>query len=129
MAVYQLIVEVHCQLPDWLLDPATAETTFPDSTCGSTPMYRLYINDEMLIDRSWIWGNNKFIRENLVVEMPELTSDNRLIIVAVRSRTAPTVRFSLKNFTWRKSYEWETFQFGNLRGFEILDATSINFGT
>lgn len=34
---------------------------------GLAPIYRLYVNDELFAERTWIWNHNK-LEENLQVE-------------------------------------------------------------
>ena len=37
-------------------------------------LYRLYIDNDLLIERQWLWGNSCYIRENIAIE----TQDNAL---------------------------------------------------
>jgi hypothetical protein len=51
-----LDVEVHCLQPRWVADEHSK--------------YRLYINDELLTERDWIWAQDIYIHENMLVEVP-----------------------------------------------------------
>ena len=35
---------------------------------GNKPRYRLYVNDELFVERTYIWTDNKYLRENLQIE-------------------------------------------------------------
>lgn len=48
-------VEVHCLQPSW----ANVEK------CA----YRLYLNDELMTERTWIWDINTFIDEQMIVDV------------------------------------------------------------
>jgi hypothetical protein len=34
------------------------------------PQYRLYVNDDLITERKWIWDINTIIEENLTVDLP-----------------------------------------------------------
>ena len=52
-----LTVEVHCQRPLWgIINPISK---FTDSR------YRIYIDNNLITERSWIWDNNIFLCENM----------------------------------------------------------------
>ena len=38
-------------------------------TTHSAPVYRLYVNDELFAERSWLWDNS-YIRELLQIQAP-----------------------------------------------------------
>ena len=48
-------VEVHCLQPRW----ADVEK------CS----YRLYLNDELMTERTWVWDINTWIEEQMLVEV------------------------------------------------------------
>ena len=37
---------------------------------GQEPRYRLYVNDELFTERTYIWQGTEYLRENLQVEAP-----------------------------------------------------------
>lgn len=52
-----LDVEVHCLQPGWVEHEKSK--------------YRLYLNDELLTERDWIWSQDTYIQENMIVEVPK----------------------------------------------------------
>ena len=48
-------VQVHCLKPSWVV--------------AEKHRYRLYINDDMLTERSWIWDINTVIAEDIWVNL------------------------------------------------------------
>lgn len=48
-------VEVHCLQPRWVADEHSK--------------YRLYFNDELLTERDWIWSQDIYINENMIVDV------------------------------------------------------------
>ena len=61
MAEYRLSVEVHCTRPNWVFDPVNKDF--------SASHYRLYLNNELLIERTWVWENSNFIKEDMKVSV------------------------------------------------------------
>lgn len=35
---------------------------------GDDPAYRVYVNDELFSDRTWIWGRNSYLNQTLQIE-------------------------------------------------------------
>lgn len=33
------------------------------------PAYRIYVDDDLLTERSYIWGPNQFVKENIIVNI------------------------------------------------------------
>jgi len=52
-----ITVEVHCQQPLWAINHR--EDRYRDSK------YRLYIDNDLITERSWLWNNSTFLQENL----------------------------------------------------------------
>jgi hypothetical protein len=46
-------------------------------TTHSTPVYRLYVNDELFAERSWLW-NNAYLKELLQIQAPAGTYQIKL---------------------------------------------------
>lgn len=58
MDACNLQVEIHCRIPGWVSDPHNANYR--------TNIYRLYLNNDLLTERSWIWNQEKvFINEDI----------------------------------------------------------------
>ena len=55
-----LIFEVHCQRPPWGI--STPISKFTDSR------YRIYVNDDIITERSWVWDNNIFLKESVWIK-------------------------------------------------------------
>jgi len=52
-----IIVEVHCVRPPWA--ELHRDEKYRDSR------YRLFIDDDLITERTWIWNNSTFLQENL----------------------------------------------------------------
>ena len=52
-----ITVEVHCTRPPW--GQHNSISMFNDSR------YRIYINNDLITERSWIWTNDVFLSENI----------------------------------------------------------------
>jgi len=76
-----LSVEVHCLGPGWV--------NFEDAK------YRLYVNNDLLTERTWRWGVNAFVIEHLIVNVPQEISNEVYIIPVLEPKS--TAQFILKN--------------------------------
>ena len=66
MVEINLAVEVQGQIPNWqevLHRSVTKSSRIPKGYIE--PKYRIYINDNLITERSWIWKNNILIDENI----------------------------------------------------------------
>jgi len=60
MLEVNLIFEVHCYRPPWgIINPISK---FNDSR------YRVYVDDDLITERSWIWNNNIFLKESVWIK-------------------------------------------------------------
>lgn len=57
MNAINLSVEVHCIRPPW--GQYNTVGIFNDSR------YRIYISNDLITERSWVWNNNTFLLENI----------------------------------------------------------------
>jgi len=48
--------EVHCQRPPWAR--LNVDRKYVDSK------YRIYVNNNLIVERSWVWDNNIFLEED-----------------------------------------------------------------
>ena len=81
MAAVNLTVEVHCLKPSWV--------TYEKNN------YRLYVNNDLLTERTWIWDLNTLINENIWLEIPlDSTNIVRLEIILQDNSVA---QFALRN--------------------------------
>jgi|LauGreDrversion4_1035100.scaffolds.fasta_scaffold480534_1 hypothetical protein len=75
-------VQVHCLKPSWVV--------------AEKHRYRLYINDDMLTERSWIWGINTVIDEDIWVNIPPDTT-NLIKLEPVLNPVNSMAKFGLMN--------------------------------
>ena len=76
-----LSVEVHCLGPRWV--------NFEDAK------YRLYVNNDLLTERTWRWGIDAFVKENIIVDVPTELANDLYIMPILEPKS--TAQFVLKN--------------------------------
>jgi hypothetical protein len=70
---------------------------YPVATDRDDIKYRLYINDDLITERSWIWGINNVIEERMRVEVSKNISHTlRLELIP---NPGYMVQFGLRNFS------------------------------
>jgi hypothetical protein len=63
MLEVNLIFEVHCHRPPWgIINPISK---FTDSR------YRVYVDDDLITERSWIWDSSIFLKESVWIKSIE----------------------------------------------------------
>lgn len=90
----ELTVDVHCEI--------VAEFQ-------RTIIYRLFVDDELFVERPWVWGNRYYVKENIVINSHK-DSQHRVKIV-------PYHKFSesaLTYFLLEASVEHTKFNLNNL---------------
>ena len=60
-----IIVEVHCVRPSWAMPNAIRQLRCKEEYSDSK--YRLYVDDDLITERNWIWDNFTFLQENIWV--------------------------------------------------------------
>jgi hypothetical protein len=106
-----ITVEVHALQPRWI--------------DLEKPRYRLYVNDDLFTERSWIWNQQIFIKENLSGHL-ETDINHTIRLEIIKSDPMHLSQFGLRNLRINNS-DFETSDHGGYRselGF-IID-TSIN---
>lgn len=89
MAIYKLKVNVHCSRPNWVFEPRNIEY--------SKSSYRLYLNNELMIERGWVWEDSSYIQEELSIDIqPGAICTLKLEPVV---KNIAQVKFSLKDLT------------------------------
>jgi hypothetical protein len=101
MLRYFLSLGIKCQVPEWI-----NSISWTDSVMGDDPRYRLFLNDDLLIERTWIWKSGAVIKENLIVDLP-LATMNNITIVPVKSRFNPCVKFEIVSCNVPVRHPWE----------------------
>jgi hypothetical protein len=66
MVAVVINVEVHCTAAPWAIQNPNPKY--------NDIKYRIYVNDELIIERNWIWGNTTFLKENIAVFIDYTTS-------------------------------------------------------
>lgn len=68
----------------------------PNRIKRDQPKYRIYIDDELIVERTWIWNKLAYIEENLLVDLP--TSINHVIKVeTIKNDPKHISQFVLQN--------------------------------
>lgn len=75
-------VQVHCPKPSWVV--------------AEKNRYRLYINDDMLTERSWIWSINTVIDEDIWISLASNTV-NLIRLESILDPVESIAKFSLMN--------------------------------
>lgn len=58
-----LQLPINCDIPDWVND----ERSF----LPRDPSYRLYCNNDLLTERTWLWGNSSVIFEEIFLNLDQ----------------------------------------------------------
>ena len=82
-------LEVHLLTPNWVFQEGKPSIMDVDNT-----RYRIYVNDDLITERTWIWGNNTFIDENILINVKG-GEENTIKFEPVLS--GPVGKFLLKN--------------------------------
>ena len=78
----KLLVQVHCLQPNWIQH--------------ENSRYRLYVNDDLISERTWIWDINVFIQEEILINVPEQTS-HIVRLETILDNPKSLTQFSLQN--------------------------------
>ena len=82
MKLVNLKVQVHCLKPSWVE--------------GENNAYRLYLNNDLLTERSWVWNIKTFIDETVWVELNSET-DHLIKIVPILYPVNSLAKFAIAN--------------------------------
>ena len=82
-----LTVEIHCERPTWSI--ITLNPRY------STNKYRLFVNDDLITERNWIWDNSIFLLEHISVDLQKDTTNN--IRIESISHIPSQAKFQIKN--------------------------------
>lgn len=61
MAAVNILIDIHCSRPNWALEYHNANVLHP--------IYRIYINNDLITERSWLWADENLIREDIWAEL------------------------------------------------------------
>jgi hypothetical protein len=87
MAAVNILIDIHCSRPSWALEQLNANVLFP--------IYRIYINNDLITERTWLWDDEKLIRENIWAELD--TSAVHKIKLQPILKIAGMARFKVDN--------------------------------
>lgn len=91
MSDVNITVEVHCIRPPW--GQHNPISMFNDSR------YRIYINNDLITERSWIWTNDVFLSENIWIHADK---NNEYILKLEPVVTIPEqAKFFLENIKFK----------------------------
>lgn len=83
MSEVSLRVQVHCLQPNWIEH--------------ENSRYRLYVNDDLITERTWIWNMNTYVEESLLVDVPENIS-HTIRLETILDNPRSLTQFGLQNF-------------------------------
>lgn len=63
---------------------------------GYEPAYRVYVDGDLLTERTYVWGNQQYVREHLVVNLEP--GEHQLIVDPIINH-GTQAQFKLTNFT------------------------------
>ena len=81
MNAVNLTVEVHCLKPSWVNH--------------ENNKYRIYVNDDLLTERTWIWELNTLINENIWVIIPATSANTVRLEQIIQDKSV--AQFALRN--------------------------------
>ncbi len=81
MNAVNLTVEVHCLKPSWVNH--------------ENNKYRIYVNDDLLTERTWIWELNTLINENIWVIIPATGANTVRLEQIIQDKSV--AQFALRN--------------------------------
>jgi len=81
MNAVNLTVEVHCLKPSWVNH--------------ENNKYRIYVNDDLLTERTWIWELNTLINENIWVIIPANSTNTVRLEQILQDKSV--AQFALRN--------------------------------
>ena len=62
MSYINLIFDIHGYIPKWINGTVDRyQNILRDSR------YRIYVNNDLIVERNWLWDNNIFLRENIYI--------------------------------------------------------------
>lgn len=94
MTAVNLTVDVQCNINYQSVEKSVLHIDVNNNAVADIA-YRLYINDIMIIERQWIWGNINFIKENILIDIP--TKLNHKIIIEPLIKHNMQAVFTLNN--------------------------------
>ena len=82
MSETRITVEVHALQPRWI--------------DIEQPKYRIYVNDDLMTERTWIWDQQTYIEETLWAELASGIS-HTVRVELIKSKPCNLAQFGLRN--------------------------------
>lgn len=83
MSQVSLRVEVHALQPNWIE--------------YENNKYRIFVNDDLITERTWIWNMNTFVEEEILVDVQEKIS-HIIRLETILDNPRSMAQFGLQNF-------------------------------
>lgn len=88
MPAVNILIDIHCTRPNWAL-------AYHKDQLLSPPIYRVFVNEDLITERSWLWDDEKLIREEIWAELdPQLAHKIKLQPVL---KVAGMAKFKIDN--------------------------------
>lgn len=71
MSTVELSFTVTCNRPPWSIHHWDRRF--------STSMYRLYVDNELMTERTWLWDNNTALAESIIVNINDFDGHNLIL--------------------------------------------------
>lgn len=68
-----LSIEIHCNFPSWIKSGYIFKNPIGDYPVFRQPIYRLYVDNDLITERTWVWEDGIYINEDLWVDLDEST--------------------------------------------------------
>lgn len=84
MNIVEILVGVHPEYPKWIQHEKTK--------------YRIYLDDELMIERVWYWDINTYLNERIIADLPK-DSTHLIKLDVLKTIPGAMSEISLKNLT------------------------------
>ena len=88
MSDINLFIDIHCQRPIWAIKHPNKKYRLS--------RYRIYVDEDLIVERDWIWEDNIFLSENIWINA-DSAKDHTLIIDPVVYSPEQAI-FTIDNF-------------------------------
>jgi len=116
-----LSFNVHCLRPDWVKyikdcieSSVINEQEFVDhfSNIVYYSRYRIYVNDDLITERNWIWDNNTYLKESIWIQTEK--DQNNVVRLEPALENHQRARFRIDNLAVKTHTLSELYQIDDL---------------
>jgi hypothetical protein len=116
-----LNLEVHCQKPYWvqhIKDYVLSQSVidYPVITHFSNIIkysrYRIYVNDDLITERNWIWDNNTYLKESIWIQTEK--DQNNVVRLEPALENHQRAQFRIDNLSVKTHTLSELYQVDDL---------------